>query len=374
MRGFTLLGLFGLLMALAGCQSGDEARAEPPGKGGPNEPGEDPPAPQPSSASTVPTTGVDGSTTVASTSSTSSTSSSELGGTTGAPSTSTGAPVPEACGDGELDPGEQCDAGYQDNNDSAACTKECKLAACGDGLLWVGEEQCDHGANNNDAVYNGCSESCEFGPRCGDGVLQPDDEECDASAPAIEGLAPCDPVACRYLARIAFVSDAKFFGALGGLALADAACVAAAVSQGFDNSSSFKAWLSDGVAAPQTRLKQAAEDPGYPYVRRDGQLLAEDLADLIAHGPKLPLEVTETGAVLAAQEPAWTNIGADGAPFSVVNHCKEWTSKGFLDSARVGKISPASAAELAIWKAERRWTSAGVFTCNYVAHIYCFED
>ncbi|MFK5282581.1 hypothetical protein ACI3PL_23760, partial [Lacticaseibacillus paracasei] len=63
-------------------------------------------------------------------------------------------------------------------------------------------------------------------------MIQPDDEECDASAPPIEGLAPCDPVACRYVARIAFVTDAKYFGSLGGLALADAACVAAAASQG----------------------------------------------------------------------------------------------------------------------------------------------
>lgn len=109
-------------------------------------------------------------------------------------------------------------------------------------------------------------------------------------------------------------------------------------------------------------------------MRRDGQLLAEDLAGLIAHGPKLPLEVTETGAVLPAKSLVWTNVGADGAPFSAVNHCKEWTSKGLLDSARLGKSSPASAAELAAWKAERRWTSETMAPCNYTAHLYCFED
>jgi len=376
MRDFGRCLLAGLLATAGACQEDVEVPAQPTSKGGPNDTGEEP---QPWPTSTQPTTGVGA-------------SSGELGSTSGASETTSGpsettgggsgstssgtteAPVPEGCGDGVLGPGEACDDGFQNNSDSAACTSTCAVAVCGDGLLWAGQEECDHGPNNNDNAYGACTESCTYGARCGDGLLQPDHEECDASAPPVEGQAPCDPLACRYLARVAFVTAAQFSGALGGLALADAVCVGAAAGQGFDQSGSFRAWLSDGVATPKTRLKKAAADAGYPYVRLDGQLLADDLDDLIAHGPKIPLDITETGVALKPLELVWTNIGADGEPFSAVNHCDEWTSASLVATARVGKVSPASIAELPAWKAARRWTSDGGQPCKSKAHIYCLED
>lgn len=293
-------------MALSACQSEVDAPAQPPVEGSPNDP--DPAPPQPSPPDPIPTTSADESSTTAGNldASTSNTTNNSSDSSTGMP--------PSGCGDGIVDPGEQCDETYQHNSDAAACTAACQLAICGDGLVQTGVEQCDLGADNNDATYAGCQETCTWGPRCGDGVLQPDDEECDASAPPIEGLAPCEPDVCKFNARVAFVTAAQFSGALGGLALADATCVAAATAAELDSASSFRAWLSDGVATPQARLKQAAVDPGYPYTRRDGQLLALDLADLVEHGPRLPLDITETGEALPAKHFAWTNIGADAAP------------------------------------------------------------
>jgi hypothetical protein len=377
MRDFKRLRVPGLLAALAGCQPDSDAAALPTSsKGGPNEP-DAPAVPQPSPTTALPTTTSDehASTGEVDTSTTSSTSSTSGEPGTTSEATSTAGPALEGCGDGIVDPGsEQCDHTYQHNSDSAACTSTCKMAVCGDGLLWQGEEQCDHGANNNDASYGGCTESCTLGPRCGDGVRQPDDEECDASAEPIEGEAPCDPVACRFMARVAFVTALEYPGALGGLALADATCATAAAAAGLDNASSFKAWLSDGVATAQGRLKNAAADVGYPYARRDGQLLADDLADLIAHGPKIPLDITETGVAVPTTQFVWTNIGADGECFSAVNHCKEWTSQAVLATARIGQISPASAAELPAWKAAHRWTSDAALSCKSLAHLYCFED
>lgn len=51
------------------------------------------------------------------------------------------------------------------------CTLACKIAVCGDGLLWAGAEQCDNGeANSFD--YGGCRpDDCTWGPRCGDGKV-----------------------------------------------------------------------------------------------------------------------------------------------------------------------------------------------------------
>ncbi len=77
------------------------------------------------------------------------------------------------CGDGVLDPGEECDDGNNDNGDG--CSDSCSIEPyCGDGILDPGEE-CDDGNISNG---DGCSDSCSIEPYCGDGVLDPG-EECD---------------------------------------------------------------------------------------------------------------------------------------------------------------------------------------------------
>jgi cysteine-rich repeat protein len=64
------------------------------------------------------------------------------------------------CGDGEINQGEQCDDGDA-NTDDGACTSECRIAVCGDGLVYGEAEECDDGDNNvgNDES-GGCSEEC----------------------------------------------------------------------------------------------------------------------------------------------------------------------------------------------------------------------
>jgi len=77
------------------------------------------------------------------------------------------------CGDGNLDPGEECDDG--NNLDGDGCSAQCTFEPyCGDGNLDEGEE-CDDG-NNLDG--DGCSALCTFEPYCGDGNLD-EGEECD---------------------------------------------------------------------------------------------------------------------------------------------------------------------------------------------------
>ena len=77
-----------------------------------------------------------------------------------------------SCGDGAVDPNEQCDDGNQLDRD--ACTNLCKTARCGDSIVWVDQEECDDGntINNDD-----CSNACSL-PRCGDDILQAG-EQCD---------------------------------------------------------------------------------------------------------------------------------------------------------------------------------------------------
>ncbi len=87
---------------------------------------------------------------------------------------STGDPLPAPfCGDGVVDPLEECDLGMM-NADDGACTLGCKSAACGDGLVQTGTEACDDG--NQDDTDN-CLSTCELAA-CGDGKLGPG-ESCD---------------------------------------------------------------------------------------------------------------------------------------------------------------------------------------------------
>ncbi|MCY1056428.1 DUF4215 domain-containing protein [Nannocystis sp. SCPEA4] len=95
--------------------------------------------------------------------------------------------VGPVCGDGEVQPGEQCDAGPL-NGDWAACKTDCTLASCGDGLRGPTEE-CDGGDD--------CLADCTVA-RCGDGLVNRDDELCDdGNLDDTDGCAhTCRPSGC----------------------------------------------------------------------------------------------------------------------------------------------------------------------------------
>ena len=160
-----------------------------------------------------------------------------LGGESGR--CSAGACVVLGCGDGEVDPGEQCDAGAQNGRGTGCeldCTLSCEAAAdCDDGKACNGLEDCAPVANGqacmagepaaedslcetgyckagacvaavcgNDRVEptetceppgaGNCNAACQT-VVCGDGVLVTPDEECDDGD--LENLDGCD-ASCRY--------------------------------------------------------------------------------------------------------------------------------------------------------------------------------
>ncbi len=79
------------------------------------------------------------------------------------------------CGDGVTDAGEECDDGNTADGD--ACTTACREARCGDGILYAGVEDCDDGNGNSDTQPDACRRDCRA-PTCGDGVTD-SGEECD---------------------------------------------------------------------------------------------------------------------------------------------------------------------------------------------------
>lgn len=81
------------------------------------------------------------------------------------------------CGDGVLDPDEECDDGNRLSGDgcNAACQVEI-LPECGDGRV-NSDEECDDGERNSDTVADACRTNCRL-PFCGDGVVD-SSESCD---------------------------------------------------------------------------------------------------------------------------------------------------------------------------------------------------
>jgi len=104
--------------------------------------------------------------------------------------------VPDgSCGDGKVDPGEDCDLGAN-NGPNSSCTFQCKKNVCGDGQLYApkngGPEECDYGSAFNTgaclaaadyaSTCIGCSPTCHVvaasGGYCGDAIRN-GPEQCD---------------------------------------------------------------------------------------------------------------------------------------------------------------------------------------------------
>ena len=65
------------------------------------------------------------------------------------------------CGDGTVDPWEQCDTGEANSNaPDAICRESCVLQTCGDLIVDSGEE-CDDG---NDDPDDACTNACRWNP------------------------------------------------------------------------------------------------------------------------------------------------------------------------------------------------------------------
>src|SRR5262249_48897172 len=76
------------------------------------------------------------------------------------------------CGNGVVDPGEECDDGNSVDGDG--CDTNCTFTACGNGITTAGEP-CDDG----DAIdTNACKSDCTPND-CGDGAVQLGVEQCD---------------------------------------------------------------------------------------------------------------------------------------------------------------------------------------------------
>ena len=253
------------------------------------------------------------------------------------------------CGDGIVQAGEECDDG--DDDDSDACPTTCLIARCGDGLVAEGLEECDDGNDDDDdACLTGC-----VAATCGDAQVHAGVEECDDG-----NLDPDDGCSAEcVLDRRVFVT-AEGLGAaqVNGLAGADEICATEAQAAGLEHPQRFRAWLSDGVEAPASRLLRSTGR----YVLITGEVIAESWADLtdgeIAH----PIDRGPSGELLEVA--VWTATRANGTGYDD-DHCDGWT-----------EFSVAKARHGWSDEVDSGWTDwAGLsITCGDGAHLYCFEE
>ncbi len=318
----------------------------------------------------VPTTGGggDGTTT------TTMTTDDEPGRSGSAAGTTTGGLSP--CGDGSMDPGEECDDG-EGNGDHLFCTENCTINVCGDGKLLVNWEICDEGEANSDEWGSLCGSNCQPAPRCGDGQLQAEFEGCDlgpdnGGTKGDEQGILCD-ASCKAQRLRGFVTAATFTGDLGGLFGADLKCQAAAAAAGLAEPKRFHALLSTGDVDVKTRFKAVAVL--LPYVLVTGKKFADNFTALIEAGPLGEgISITETGAAVYEWYVA-TNTAPGGTSFSPDQHCQSWTSSGAAHKARVGiNAVPGDAPEWPQWQEQQGWLGVASDSCDKAKfRLYCLE-
>ncbi|TMQ13818.1 MAG: DUF4215 domain-containing protein [Deltaproteobacteria bacterium] len=91
----------------------------------------------------------------------------------------TNACIAKSCGDGIVGPGEQCDLG-PNNSDTGACLTNCLIATCGDGKTYAGVEECDGGPGCSAACkLQRCGNGIiDPGEECDDAAGNGDDKDC----------------------------------------------------------------------------------------------------------------------------------------------------------------------------------------------------
>lgn len=372
-RSASLLPILGCL-SMSACPQSGEPGADPVGAGSSSgtDTDTDPTASTPtSSGETGAVTTGPGSTSTSTTTSgapdSSSTAMDESSGGEISSSDASGGSL-EDCGNGMQDPGETCDEGYINNKNDGACTMACQTAKCGDGLVWAGHETCDHGDDNNNTTYNGCTDACELGPHCGDGVIQVEEEECDAGENNGNGESspdgvPCEPE-CKFYAKVVFVTSTTYTGKeVDGVTGAHLLCRERAEAAGLDNHVNFKAFISAAGFIPADAEQFSHAD--IPYVRVDGIRIADNWEDLVQEGPAHGILIAENGKSYAEWY-VWTGTDSEGKMYIPEQTCAGWGSDSPLAKGRMGRTSVAAD--------KVKWTSDTNGECDFSAKLYCFEQ
>ena len=231
------------------------------------------------------------------------------------------------------------------------CAKKCKDGCCtGKKGKCIRPDQQDLGRCGTGGEIcrsTGCMGTC---PNC----------RCSAAAPCpagqcCSGSGTCGPC-------LVFLSSTKQSGRLGGLKGADDVCQVLAEGAGLPGR--YMAWLSDTTGSPASRFTRAT----VPYVRVDGQSVADNWADLTDGRLIRTINVTEQGTVLGPPSSntwVWSNTTSSGERRAGVNHCENWTN-GMSAGAYGNTGDPRSL--------DTEWTDRDFQGCPTSVRLYCFQQ
>jgi len=166
------------------------------------------------------------------------------------------------------------------------------------------------------------------------------------------------PVPCGAgsASQCVFVSSVKYTASqVGGAAGAHAKCQA--LAEAANLTGTYDAWLSTTTSSPATTFVQ----PGTPYKRLDGVIVATSWADLIDGFLAAPIKVTEKGATLASSDGASVWTATDGQGVYQGPGCEDFSAQAF-----VGRVGSALASN-------STWTSNGTVPCLDSSRLYCVQ-
>ena len=254
------------------------------------------------------------------------------------------------CGDGFIqDEVEECDDGEENNGEDKACTPDCQVNVCGD--MYNGpEEECDDG---NDVDTDECLNSCKLAD-CGDGVIFEGEEGCDDGNTENGDGCSAD---CEVEVRIIFVTSGAYKGNFGGLNGADGICQGLVVNNQNLNGE-FSAWLSAGTESAAGRLEHA----NVSYVLLNGDVVADNWDDLVDGNIQNSISITEEGVSVGGTSAVWTGTNPGGGDVSP--DCQGWMSKSGDDMGVSGKRD----------KTDDKWTENTERKCSIKSHIYCIQQ
>jgi hypothetical protein len=162
--------------------------------------------------------------------------------------------------------------------------------------------------------------------------------------------------------KLVFVtSSSHHTGNLGGFPGADGICQALAGAAALPGT--FKAWLSTTTISAASRLTHST----HPYRLVDGTLVAGNWTDLTDGSLSVPIDQTESGAVVSSRF-IWTNTDVDGSALGY--DCGGWTSSSQSALGEVGGSGDATAF----------WTNRAPMYCDgslfgpTPTALYCFQQ
>ncbi|MGB1013186.1 MAG: DUF4215 domain-containing protein [Nannocystaceae bacterium] len=290
------------------------------------------------------------------------------------------------CGDGVVTGNETCDD--ENDIDTDACTNTCAEAVCGDAIVWEMMEECDDGGESEV-----CDDDCTPS-ECGDGVVNVtamevcddsgESDVCDIDCTEVEcgdnvvnasAGEQCDDgnnddddgcsATCESESKYLFVTSEMYTGDMGGLAGADQNCQTLAEAAGLPGT--YLAWLSTANESPNTRFTQSA----MPYIRPDGQMIANNWADLTDGNLLVQPNVTEqntpvpignTSCAGGGFPTVWSHTNANGNGLAG-ERCGGWTNT--QGGASWGRADTTNGQ----WSS---WCSGGL--CSWLSPIYCVQQ